>query len=609
MIAWFRWLCGGLLGAYIGLASEAQLDPAGHWEGTIQLPATVLQIRVDLRRGSPNQWEGTIDIPAQGLRGYRLDPVTVGDRDITLGIRGVPGEPVFQGQLAETGNRLTGNFTQAGQRFPFTLNRAPKPPATGQTPAQGKPGKGWVGFWQGSLRPVPVMELRLSLELTNRPAGGLGGVMVSLDQGAVRLAINALSQSNDWIRFEVQSVGGSFQGQLAVDGSEIAGQWTQGGQRSPLVFKRLAEAPRLQRPQEPSRPYPYLDEDLFVTNAKAKVRLAATLTYPRGPGPFPAVVLISGSGPQDRDESVMAHRPFLVLSDYLTRHGIAVLRYDDRGTFGSTGDFAKATSADFVEDALAAFDYLQSRREMASGQIGLLGHSEGGIVAPLAAVRQPAIAFIVLLAGMGVPAEELLLTQARDIAVTAGAGEQTVAANAALQKEIFRILREEPDPQKVESRVRSTLAQAVEPLTAEQRAALGLSESAIETQVRNVTSPWFRDFVQHDPRPTLRAVKCPVLAVNGEKDLQVAAKANLEAIRQSLEAGGNRRFRTVELPGLNHLFQTAQTGAVGEYATIEETMNPAALELVATWILENNRERSTAGRHGPNSGAASPPGR
>jgi hypothetical protein len=527
------------------LALPAGAQPAGtlagHWEGAITLPSTALAIRVDLEQVA-NAWTGIIDIPVQGLRRFKLD-------------------------------------------------RKPKPAAAaGETPAKGVPGKGLVGHWQGSLKPTPVIELRLTLDVTNAAGGALSGVLVSVDQGKARIPITALTEKDGAVLFEAESIGGTFDGKLSADGSEIAGEWRQGGGKLPLIFKRLAKAPSFSRPQEPKKPYPYIEEEVSFAGGGAGVTLSGTLTLPRGAGPHPAVVLISGSGPQDRDEAIMGHRPFFVLADHLTRQGIAVLRYDDRGIGKSTGDFGKATHEDFVNDALGAVAWLKTRKEIDPKRIGLVGHSEGGLVAPIAAVKQPDdIAFIVLLAGVGVPMEELLVRQWQDIARVMGADAGTLKKSAEAQKAVFSLLREKLDRPALEAKLRELSQQQLAELTGEQRQALGFTDVMLEGQLQAVLTPWFQNLLAYDPRPTLRQVSCPVLAINGEKDLQVAAKDNLEAIAAALKAGGNPRVKIVEFPGLNHLFQTCTTGAVAEYGQIEETIAPEVLGKVSDWIQQQTR--------------------
>jgi pimeloyl-ACP methyl ester carboxylesterase len=568
-------------------AAAEKPNHSGHWEGAINLPTTSLNVRVDLEQAGNQTWKGAIEIPVQGLRGFKLDPVKVAGMAVQFSMPGIPGDPQFAGRLSEDGKSINGDFTQGGGKFPFKLERKPKPaPTAGETPARGISGKGVVGHWQGSLKPSPVLELRLALEITNTTAGGLGGIMVSVDQGNARIPITMLTEKAGAVHLETKSVGGVFDGKLSSDGSEIAGDWKQGGQTMPLVFKRLAKAASLERPQDPKKPYPYLQEEVVVENKADGIKLAGTLTLPRGKGLHPVVVFITGSGPQDRDEAIMGHRPFLVLADYLTRQGVAVLRCDDRGVGGSSGDFSKATVKDFADDVLAQIAFLRSRKEVDPERIGLIGHSEGGIIAPLVAVKSKEVSFIVSLAGVGVPMEQLLARQARDIARVMGAGEDIISKNAALQSEIFKIAKEQKDPAVAEASVRKLIRDQLREFPEEQRKAMGLSEAAIEVQIKMVLSLWFRDLLTYDPRATLKAVKCPVLALNGEKDLQVAAKENLAAIREALAAGGNQKVKTVELPGLNHLFQTCQTGAIAEYGQIEETFNLAAMKLVSDWIRE-----------------------
>ena len=561
-------------------------SPAGHWEGAINLPGTDLGVRVDLEPAG-NGWKGTIDIPVQTLRGFALGDVTVSNRTVAFAMPGIPGDPRFRGSLAADGQSLQGDFTQDLGKFPFKLERKTPVPERGATPARGIPGTGFAGFWQGTLKPAPAIELRLLLELTNAPGGTLTGAVVSLDQGEARIPITSVTATNSQLRFETRSVGGSYRGDLAADTTEISGDWEQGGRRTSLQFKRVARAPNLRRPQEPTKPYPYREEPVSI--AADRANLAGTLTLPPGAGPHPAVVLITGSGPEDRDEAILGHRPFLVLADHLTRRGFAVLRCDDRGVGASTGNFAEATEDDFVADTLAQIDHLRGRPEIDPQRIGLIGHSEGGVIAPRVAVKSTHVAFIVQLAGVGVPMDELLVRQGRDIAAVMGVGPEGLKENEELQRALFQVLKTEPDRAQAETALRRLLAERLARFTPEQRQAAGLSADALEGQLRTILTPWFRQIIAYDPRPTLRAVTCPVLALNGEKDLQVAADANLPAIRDALAAGGNNRVKTITLPGLNHLFQRCRTGAVNEYAEIDETINPAALAAISDWLAEVSR--------------------
>jgi pimeloyl-ACP methyl ester carboxylesterase len=336
----------------------------------------------------------------------------------------------------------------------------------------------------------------------------------------------------------------------------------------------------LNRPQEPKKPYPYDEEEVDYENKRDGVKLAGTLTLPRGKGPFPAALLITGSGPQDRNESLLGHKPFLVLADYLTRQGIVVLRVDDRGVGGSTGSVPDSTTENFAADVTTGIEFLKTRKEIDPKHIGLIGHSEGGLIAPLVAAQNGDVAFIVLMAGTGLTGEEILYLQGALILKAGGASAEQLAKQRATQEGMFKILKEEKDPATAEKRLHEELSRN---LTEE---AKKKSEQAIAAQIKRANTPWFRYFLTLDPRPALRKVKCPVLALNGENDLQVPATENLREIEAALKAGGNKDVTIVSLPKLNHLFQTSETGSMSEYAKIEETIAPVALKTIGDWVLK-----------------------
>lgn len=450
-----------------------------------------------------------------------------------------------------------------------------------------------AGLWQGKLV-VPGGSLRLVFHIDRNAEGRYSGAVDSVDQGANGLPLKTITLAAGKVRLEMAAPVASFEGTLSADGKRMEGTFEQNGAKLPLTLERtteadVAKAAALRRPQEPKKPYPYREEEVAFPNRAAGVRLAGTLTLPRGRGPFPAVFLITGSGAQNRNEELMGHRPFLVLADYLTRRGIAVLRADDRGVGGSTGRVSDATTADLCGDALAAVAYLKSRREVDPKRIGLIGHSEGGVIAPMAAVKSRDVAFIVLLAGTGLPGEEIVESQSRAMALAAGVPQQTADAAMATNHRLFEILRSEPDPVKAEAKLREALAAAYDQLPDAQKKAAGDRETTVRAGMASLMSPWFRYFLTYDPRPALRSVKCPVLAINGSKDLQVLPKLNLPEIEKALKAGGNRDYTVKELPGLNHLFQTAKTGLPAEYRQIEETMSPTALAVVGDWIVRHTR--------------------
>jgi len=412
---------------------------------------------------------------------------------------------------------------------------------------------GIEGIWQGELN-VPGMVLRIVFKISKNPDGNLTGTLDSPDQGVTGIQVEKIILEDNTLYVEINSIGGTFEGKIR-------------------------------------KPYPYIEEEVRYDNKEAGIKLAGTLTLPAGKGPFPVVLLISGSGPQDRNETVFSHRPFLILADYLTRQGIAVLRADDRGVGASTGDFSQATSEDFASDALAGIVYLKTRKEIKPEQIGLIGHSEGGIIAPMVAVKSPDLAFIVLMAGTGLTGEEILNLQQALISRAMGVSEEDIAKTRQFNEKIYSLIKDEKDRKNIEERLHQVFMDYWAGLSEEGKNRIGDPEVYIKAQLRSLLSPWFKFFLTYDPKSTLSKVKCPVLAINGEKDLQVPPKENLSVIEEALVAGGNKNVTTKEIPGLNHLFQTAQTGSPDEYAKIEETISPVALKIISDWILKQTRDK------------------
>ncbi len=444
------------------------------------------------------------------------------------------------------------------------------------------------GLWIGNLEVPGGVELRILFNISTRPDGSVNATMDSLDQGARGIPVEKITYKDSNLSLEVKSVRGVFEGTLNESGKTIEGEWKQSGSTLPLVLTHIDKTlPELRREQDPVKPYPYAEEEVVFENKEAGIKLAGTLTLPESEGLFPAVLLISGSGPQNRDEEIMGHRPFLVLSDYLTRQGIAVLRFDDRSVGGSTGNFSKATTEDFAGDVLSGIEYLKSRKDIDSSKIGLIGHSEGGLIAPLVAVESNDVAFIVLLAAPGVTGEEIILSQGELIARAEGVDNETIARNKAFTKEMFSVVKEEQNDTIARKKLKKLLKSETENKSEEEKQHSNFSEANLEPQIQGLLSPWMRFFLTYDPIPTLMKVKCPVLAINGEKDLQVPPEENLLAIENALKAGSNENYTVKELPGLNHLFQTAQTGSPTEYSKIEETISPDALELIGNWISEH----------------------
>lgn len=421
-----------------------------------------------------------------------------------------------------------------------------------------------AGDWQGSVTFNGVSQT-LAVHLQAAGAGWKG----SMDAGlATGIPLHSIAIAGPKLTFEVGKIAAAYEGTYDLKTGIIGGTWSQGGLKLPLDLHRVNAGPR---PQEPKPPFPYIAENVAYENPQAPgVRLAGTLTLPKGAGPFHAVLLITGSGAQNRDEELMGHKPFLVLADYLTRRGIAVLRVDDRGTAESTGNFAASTTQDFASDAMAGVRFLLARPEIDKKNVGLIGHSEGGIIAPMVAVKMPEIAFIVMLAGSALPGAEIIEDQVYQSNLLAGISPEIAAVNREFERKILTLVMNDPDPEK------KVLALADGDPALQQN---------LKKQLPGMRSPWYQLFLKYDPRTALRQVKCPVLALNGSKDSQVSPEQNLPAIEAALKAGGNRDATVQTVPGVNHLFQTARSGALSEYREIEETMSPKVLQIIGDWIL------------------------
>ena len=437
--------------------------------------------------------------------------------------------------------------------------------------------------WQGTLS-VSSIELHIVFNIEKSKDNKYTGTLDSPDQGAYGIPITDITIINDTWTIKIAAVAGGFKG--IKKGESIEGTWSQGGQTFPLNLKQVKKIERPKRPQNPKKPYPYIEKEVSYKNEKENFNFGGTLTIPNGKGPFPAVILITGSGSQDRDETVMNHKPFLIIADYLTRRGIAVLRVDDRGVGKTGGSPAKSTTMNFVDDVLYGIKFLKTQKEINKDKIGLVGHSEGGIIAPLVAVRSKDVKFIVLLAGTGVNGEKILLAQSKLIAEAEGIDKKTIKNNYKQQKQIYKMLRSIKDEKQLNESLNKLLHRFYNKLPKTDREKLGDPEKKIEMQVKQISSPWFRFFLTYDPAKTLRNVKCPVLAMGGSLDLQVPAKENLKAIKKALKKANNKNVKIVEIEGLNHLFQPAKTGAISEYRKIETTFSPKALKIMGDWIKE-----------------------
>jgi pimeloyl-ACP methyl ester carboxylesterase len=559
-----------LLAALVAAPVAAQQqDYTGDWHGALTITGgqrlrLIVTIAAAPGGGLGGQLESVDQAPGHKIP---IDTLAIADGRLTFAMPAI--RATYEGRWDPARSLFAGTFTQSGTPLPLDLARG----AGGAEPAI----SGLDGSWETRLERNGV-QLRLILRVATSALGTIA-LFDSPDMMANGLAVTGLARDGQAVRFTVPAGESSFQGILSADGARISGRWSRAGYPdTEVIFARRAAAANAapRRPQEPHPPFPYRSEEVRIPNMRAPgVTLAGTLTLPPGEGPFPAAILISGSGAQDRDESLMGHKPFAVLADHLTRAGIAVLRYDDRGTARSTGSYRGATSADFATDAAAAFAFLRGRREIDRNAIGYIGHSEGGMIGPIAAADSPGLAYMVLLAGPGERTRDLLEAQRRAIGQAMGLSTAELDQTGVLTARLIEIAASALPQAEAQAAMRAAT-------TDEALAGSGMVPAQRDMMLGRLLDPWFRWFLRYDPAPALRALRMPVLALNGSLDRQVLPAANLAGIRAA--TAGNRDVTATELPGLNHLFQTARTGGLGEYAEIEETMAPVALRTVADWI-------------------------
>jgi len=545
----------------------------GQWSGSLQAGEAMLHLVLHVTKTEDGSLKATIDSLDQGV--YGIEVTSFAQKDSILRFRVASVSASYEGKLAADQRSIDGDWIQGSVSLPLVFHR--QAAGTGAR----KPSDAVAsseGVWQGALE-GNGMRLRLQLHVSHDYRKQLVAALDSPDQGVSGLPAVKVSQKEASLHFEIPVVSGVYDGTLNAAKTAINGNWTQNGAEQKLNFQRSDKLLELIRPQTPVKPYPYKAEEITFANANLKISLAGTLTLPSGQGPFPAAILLSGSGPNDRDEYLAGHRPFLVLADHLTRKGIAVLRFDKRGIGKSTGDYANATMEDFTGDAEAAFAYLKTRKEVDAKKIGLIGHSEGGMIAPLIAAHSSDVAWIVLLAGPGLNGEETLLLQSELILKAAGLDEAHIATAREFNKQAYALVRQEKDP--------TTLQSKLSELVKSSAMSASLPPEALESQVLLMATPWFHFYLDYDPLPALQKTACPVLALNGEKDLQVSPKENLAKIQKALQDGGNKDFQTLGLPGLNHLLQHSPAGLPNEYGEIVETMAPEALNAVSDWVLKH----------------------
>jgi hypothetical protein len=438
------------------------------------------------------------------------------------------------------------------------------------------------GHWLGVIT-AGAQSVRLGLSIHADDGQPLAAQFRQIDPTVTERTVSSIAFDGTTIRFALTTPSVTYSGTFQRDPDRLEGTWTQRGINYPLVFERVAALPGTTRPQEPDRPLPYLEEQVRIEPAPGVV-LAGTLTKPSDPAKHPAVVLLSGSGAQDRDESAFGHRPFLVLADMLTRRGFAVLRLDDRGIGGSTGDVYQATLTDLAGDAVAAVEFLARHPDIDAARISIAGHSEGGLVAALAAARSPHVSRVAMLATPLVPVRELRAAQTLSIGRSMSASDAVIEAIREFNRRAFDAAEAGLSGQALNSELtqagRSLLASIPE---AERPHYAPLAQQLVATAA-GYSTPWFRSLLALDPGATLNSVRCPVLVVLGAKDVQVDAEPSRRAAEASLYDEARAASRVVVMPAMNHMLQSARTGALSEYVLIDETISPVVLDTLAEWL-------------------------
>ncbi len=462
--------------------------------------------------------------------------------------------------------------------------------SSGTAASSGAVSKALAEMWQGAIHAANGLDLPLVFHFKHS-GSTYSGSLDSPAQGMKGMPFDSVSLSADGkISAIMSKLSARYVGVLDKTQTHISGTWYQGAGQTALSLNAIEKYVGALRPQEPKPPFPYKVEELSIPSAGNQ--LAATLTLPQGAGPFPALVLIHGSGPHDRDETLLEHKPFLLLADYLTRHGIAVLRYDKRGCGKSTGNYKESSSKDYAADALSAVQFLKTQANIDASKIGLLGHSEGGLVAPIVASESPDVHFIVSLAGSALPGDRILMAQVKGLSALNAHEKGQHDELLEIARETYTIIKNEPDNKLAIEKIIEMRKRLKAPEYALPPAAQSVAIGQVEESLKMMTGPWYRYFLSFDPRDAWSKVHCPVLALNGSRDVQVVADENLPEIKAALKKGGNEDYTEVVFPGLNHLFQTCKTGAPSEYAQIEETMSPVVLSTIADWINKRTASKS-----------------
>ena len=445
--------------------------------------------------------------------------------------------------------------------------------------------KKYVGLWEGKMN-VGV-EVRIVFKISLAEANKLTASFDVPDQGLKDVKVSSVEIINDSLKLEISQFNASYAGILEND-SLINGRFQQ-QMSMPLQLKKIQQIIEKVRAQTPVPPFPYKSEDIVYKSRDNSISYGATITIPNGKGPFPAVMLLTGSGQQNRDEEIGGHKPFAVIADHLTKNGFVVLRADDRGMGKTTGDVVTATSYDFAQDASRGFDYLLNRKEVNKKKIGFIGHSEGGMIAQLLGAERSDINFIVSLAGPGSKITQLMNEQNRAIFEKAGLSKEYIDQYAILYDSMLQIIIQH-DKYSFDSVLSQTLTKWIEStLSNVVLFTTGIKDENSKKEFISSSSAlanndWFRYFIRYNPEEQIKHFKGHYLALNGDKDIQVLSKSNLQALEAALKNGKAKSYEIHELKGLNHLFQECIKCTTYEYVELDQTISPTVLDLMTSWL-------------------------
>ncbi len=442
-----------------------------------------------------------------------------------------------------------------------------------------------LGKWSGFLK-TPSKQLVIYADIKKNDDNNIELKISSPKQNKFSVPTDSLIVEDNNLSFSIPKYKIHYKGKINLDSSKISGIWNQDNFTSKLVFYRPDEILRTNHPQHPFKPYAYNSDSIYFTNSDG-IKLAGTLTYPKSEDikkKYTSILLINGLGKHDRDETMYGHKPFLVLADFFTKKGYAVLRVDDRGVAESGGNFDEATTKDFTNDMIAAYQFLKSKSFVDTNKIGLLGFNEGGLIASNIAAKEKNIRFLILLSTPGLTGKEILLTQTVDIQEKSGIPDEVIKRDIKINKKILNIIETKKDSAKAYKKLKKLYSDFRETLPPEDLVKKKYSVQSFKNQLKFMLSPWFGYYLTYNPKVTFKKIRTSVLVIFGGKDVQVNPEKNERAIKDALVESGNKNVKSIVFPHLNHLLQKCQTGLPNEYSKISETISPEVLDSIDNWL-------------------------